>query len=152
MFRVWSLWDAASLTFVYFLSFFFKRSLQLWIVWILQKEKKDAEVQRGKRLGRKEYYLRTACSLQSSFLESVLILLALFQNEPCSLLSCLGLLLFSLPSRKFLIRTDLDSIFMFLANICWIAAMCLLRSSDGYWFVCWFLKLHTCFIAPILAI
>lgn len=38
--RVWFLWDVASLTFVYFLSFFFKRSLQFWIVWILQKEKK----------------------------------------------------------------------------------------------------------------
>lgn len=39
MSRVWSWWDAASLTCVYFLSFFFKRSLQFWIVWILQKEK-----------------------------------------------------------------------------------------------------------------
>lgn len=80
--------------FIFFLSFLKGHCESELFGFYKRKKKKDAEVQCGKRLGRKEYYLRMVCSLQSSFLDSVLVLLALFQNEPCSLLSCLGLLLF----------------------------------------------------------
>lgn len=84
--------------------------------------------------------LRLVCVLQDSFLEAVLVSLALIQKEPCR--SLLGTQIAFVFLHTFLIRRNLDLKIYLQAHTSVVFKDNVLKKK----------KLCTCFIAPILAI
>lgn len=131
MSRVWSLWDAASLTFVSFLSFFSRGHCNSELFGFYKRKKKRCWSSTWEVVGKEGVLSENGVQPSEQLFK-----ICSCSSDPISkwamqfaFVPWIASFFFSL--KNFLIRRSLDSIFMFLAYTCWIAEMCLLRSSDG---------------------